>query len=60
MDKKENLLANKDDRILSIMKKHIWNYDLSDKQMMKIWKSLFAIGNLCLDSYVKAKNNLKK
>ncbi len=60
MSKAIELKANRDDRILNIMKKHIWNKGLSDKKLMKIWNSLFAIGNMCFDSYVKAKNNLKK
>ena len=46
---------NHDNDILNIMKKHLWEYNLSDEQLMKIGNSLFVLGNMCFDSYLKTK-----
>ena len=51
----DQIKACKED-ILSICKKHLWNYDLSEDQLMLIWSNLQKLSNICFTSYVKAKN----
>lgn len=59
LNNEELQAINHENEILKIMKKNLWEYNLSDEQLMKIGNSLFSLGNICFDSYLKTKNNLQ-